>query len=102
MLGDVLFHAQQAAEKCLKALLAWHDVPFRKTHDLEELGRACVGLAPALKTAVDQAVVLTPYAWRFRYPGEVEEPSRGEAVEALQLARNIRSAVAAVIPNLCP
>jgi HEPN domain-containing protein len=29
--GDVMFHAQQAAEKAMKAFLAWHDVPFRKT-----------------------------------------------------------------------
>ncbi len=40
--GDVMFHAQQAAEKCMKAFLAWHDVPFRKTHILEELGQQCV------------------------------------------------------------
>ena len=25
--GDVAFHAQQAAEKALKAFLAWHDRP---------------------------------------------------------------------------
>jgi len=29
--GDAVFHCQQAAEKALKAFLAWHDVPFRKT-----------------------------------------------------------------------
>jgi HEPN domain-containing protein len=26
--GDAVFHAQQAAEKSLKAFLTWHDVPF--------------------------------------------------------------------------
>jgi len=40
--GDVMFHSQQAAEKALKAFLAWHDVPFRKTHNLEDLGRRCM------------------------------------------------------------
>lgn len=39
---DAMFHAQQAAEKVLKAFLAWYDEPFRKTHDLRELGRQCV------------------------------------------------------------
>jgi hypothetical protein len=48
---------------------------------------------------VDRAVILTPYAWRFRYPGEVEEPNRGEAAEALQLAKDLRNAVVAVIPG---
>jgi len=37
--GDVMFHSRQAAEKAMKAFLAWHDVPFRKTHNLEELGQ---------------------------------------------------------------
>ena len=27
--ADAVFHAQQAAEKAMKGLLAWHDVPFR-------------------------------------------------------------------------
>ncbi|GJL54452.1 MAG: hypothetical protein NPIRA02_15840 [Nitrospirales bacterium] len=31
------FHAQQAVEKCLKALLSLHQIPFRKTHDIGEL-----------------------------------------------------------------
>jgi len=35
---DAAFHAQQAAEKSLKALLALHDVAVRKTHDLVGLG----------------------------------------------------------------
>src|SRR2546426_783597 len=34
-----LFHAQQAAEKSLKALLTFHNVAFRKIHDLNKLGR---------------------------------------------------------------
>jgi HEPN domain-containing protein len=46
--GDVMFHAQQAAEKAMKAFLAWHDAPFRKTHNLEELGRQCVALDATL------------------------------------------------------
>lgn len=28
------FHAQQAAEKFLKAFLAWHQIEFPKTHSL--------------------------------------------------------------------
>lgn len=31
------FHAQQAVEKCLKAVLAKHRVEVRKTHDLQVL-----------------------------------------------------------------
>ncbi len=34
LLEDALFHCQQAVEKALKEFLAWHDVPFGKTHSL--------------------------------------------------------------------
>jgi HEPN domain-containing protein len=91
--SDVVFHAQQAAEKVLKAFLAWHDVPFRKTHNLEELGRECVVLDAALRTAVDRAVPLTEYAWKFRYPGEIDQPTTEEAQEALATARALYEAV---------
>jgi len=32
--GDAVFHAQQVAEKTLKAFLVWHGRIFRKTHNL--------------------------------------------------------------------
>lgn len=93
--GDVLFHGQQAAEKSLKAFLAWHDVPFRKTHNIEELGQQCVALDPTLGLVVGQAAPLTEYAWKFRYPGEPDEPTREEAEEALATARNVYEVVLA-------
>jgi HEPN domain-containing protein len=39
-----LFHSQQAAEKALKGFLTWHDVPFRRVHELDELGEQCAGI----------------------------------------------------------
>jgi len=38
-LKSALFHCQQATEKVLKGFLTWHDIAFRKVHDLEELGK---------------------------------------------------------------
>jgi len=96
--ADVVFHAQQAAEKSLKAFLAWHDVPFRKTHNIEELGRTCVALDATLRSIVDRAVPLTEYAWKFRYPGEPGEPSREEAEAALTTARTVYEALASRLP----
>jgi hypothetical protein len=55
------------------------DRPFRKTHSLEEIGEQSLALDPALRPIIDEAVPLTEYAWKFRYPGEMEEPSRTEA-----------------------
>jgi HEPN domain-containing protein len=99
LLGDIVFHCQQAAEKAMKGFLTWHDVPFRKTHSLEEVGEQCLGTDPTLQSLVDRAVPLTDYAWKFRYPGEPEEPSVGEAEEAFAIAREILDAILSRLPT---
>jgi HEPN domain-containing protein len=98
LLDDIVFHAQQAAEKALKGFLTWHDRPFRKTHSLEELGEQSLMLDPALRPIIDRAVPLTEYAWKFRYPGEMEEPSRAEAEDALATAREVYAAIISRLP----
>lgn len=99
-LADVgAFHAQQAAEKSLNAFLHWHDVPFRKTHELEELGRACTEIDPSLEEVMEQVFDLTPFAWRFRYPGEPSQPDPGEVKDALDRARATYDAVAERLPR---
>lgn len=60
--ADAAFHAQQAAEKALKAFLAWHDTPFRKTHDLAALGRAAAQIDDGLAPIARRAARLTEYA----------------------------------------
>jgi len=97
--GDAMFHAQQAVEKALKAFLAWHESPFRKTHDLRELFSACYLADPSLASLGERAEGLTPYAWVFRYPGESEEPERGDAERALGLAREVYEAILARLPE---
>ena len=98
LLDDIVFHCQQAAEKSLKGFLTWHDRPFRKTHSIEELGEQCLQVDPTLKGLIDRAVPLTEYAWKFRYPGEPEEPSQQEAEEALATARQVYAAIVARLP----
>ena len=96
--SDALFHCQQAVEKALKAFLTWHDHPFRKTHDLVELGGRCVALDATLEPSLRTAGPLTEYAWRFRYPGEVDEPAREEAEQSLKVARSVVTAVVQRLP----
>lgn len=96
--GDVMFHSQQAAEKTMKAFLARHDVPFRKTHNIEELGHQCAELDATLGPVADQAAPLTEFAWKFRYPGEPDEPNRAEAEEALESARCVYAAILIRLP----
>jgi HEPN domain-containing protein len=50
--NGAVFHAQQAAEKALKAFLAWHDLPARPTHDLTELLSLCTPIQPEAEDAL--------------------------------------------------
>ena len=98
-LSDAAFHAQQACEKAMKGFLAWHDRPFGKTHNLVELGRACVAIATDLEPMLRKAGPLTEYAWKFRYPGEPDGPSPEEVARALAVAREVREALLARLPG---
>jgi HEPN domain-containing protein len=95
---DTVFHAQQAAEKAMKDFLTWHDQPFRKTHDLGEIGRQCMAIDESLEAVLRRAERLTVYAWAFRYPGDAEAPSAEEAQEALAVAREVVEAMLVRLP----
>lgn len=81
-----VFHSQQEAEKSAKALLALHNVPFRRTHDLQELGNQCAEVEPTLVGVLAEAEDLTDYAVVFRYLDAPHEPDPVEATSALQIA----------------
>lgn len=67
--GIVGFHAQQAVEKSIKAILAASEVPF--PHDLEGLIERCAGAGIEIPVEIaENAGLLTPYAVRHRYGGE--------------------------------
>lgn len=66
--SSVLFHSQQCAEKALKAYLVRHSIPFKKTHDLTYLAKACAVLDKTFLDVIDLAVALTPFATDSRYP----------------------------------
>ena len=49
-----VFHSQQAAEKAIKGFLTFHQIAFRKTHDLTDLGSQCVVVDPGLERFWDR------------------------------------------------
>ena len=95
----VCFHAQQCAEKYLKALLLSRSISFRPVHDLRVLAE----LIPAeieLGLKMGPLFMLTQYAVETRYPEEEEEPiTREEAKQAVAIARKVREAVRANLPK---
>jgi len=98
LLGDAAFHCQQAVEKTLKAFLTWHDRPFRKTHDLVELGAECVAIDAGLEPDLRGTAPLTEYAWRYRYPGDPVDPHESEVRRALDRARDVFVLIVARVP----
>jgi len=81
----VCFHAQQAAEKSLKALLAAHDVCYPWTHDLLELLALVVPRWPAVADLSDEVEGLTLYAVTIRHD-ESEDPTPDDAQAAFRVA----------------
>jgi len=101
LLNDVAFHAQQCAEKAMKALLVHHERPFRKTHNLTELGGAVARLVPERAELMRTASLMTEYAWRFRYPGDLATVSYADALAALDTAERVLAAVMSALPASC-
>ena len=82
------FHAQQCAEKYLKALLLARGQVFPRTHDLAALGDLCQQHSLRMPLPQDTLERLTAYAVQVRYPGE--DPTPDEAREALHIAQAVR------------
>jgi HEPN domain-containing protein len=93
LVEDSLFHCQQAAEKAIKGFLTFHDRPFRKTHDLDELAALCLQIDPSLESALEPVREFTVFAWIFRYPGERAAPPAEECGSLLTLAARVVGAV---------
>ena len=88
LLYSACFHAQQCAEKYLKALLLVKDEEFPKVHDLNTLDDLCGGIGIFLGMDKTDLARLSAYAVMSRYPGE--EPALDEAKEAIETAKTVR------------
>ena len=85
------FHAQQCAEKYLKAFLVQHNLSFRPIHDLEVLLGHIVPISPEFEFVRDLLLLLNDYAVNIRYPGE--SATRDEARAAVKAMRTVRTFV---------
>lgn len=83
------FHAQQAAEKFLKAVLSHKNIAHRKTHDLTELIDQAKDNGIACPPELEELRSLNPYAVEYFYgdlPPEDEEP-----LDAVRVTKNLAS-----------
>jgi len=86
---DWCFHAQQAAEKALKAVYRHHGWTFEYTHDLEELVAGLQRQGLEIPPEVEEGIVLTSFAWEARYPGLGEPVTLQEYRESLRLCEGV-------------
>lgn len=83
------FHAQQCAEKYLKALLQEKNIPFGKTHNLIALLEQLLAVASTWEEARPHLEYLTAFSVLFRYPGEsADKPTARQAVAHCQTFRS--------------
>jgi len=88
LMYGVCFHAQQCAEKYLKAMLVARAKPFPKIHDLSKLSDLCEEAGILVPVSKDLLETLSDFAVAARYPSGV--PSIEDAREALETARAVR------------
>ena len=86
------WHAQQAAEKALKAVLIFLQIDFRRTHDLNVL-RDLLPERWQLKTALPDLKDLNRWAVEARYPEKMREATKAEASTAVEQARSVWTSV---------
>lgn len=88
-LEDLCYHAQQAVEKSLKAILLARVGSFPYIHDLAELVNRIQQAGVQVPEPVRSAVALTEYAVGAQYPGLDEPVTRSDWEEALNMANEV-------------
>lgn len=86
---DLCFHAQQAAEKALKAVYQHYEWEFQYTHDLNKLITGLEQRGLDVPERIIETDVLTRYAWESRYPYIGEPVIEEEYGEAVRFARTV-------------
>jgi len=90
LLEGLCFHAQQAAEKSIKAVLIDRGVSFPRTHNI----RTLLELIPpdiSIPEEIQEAASLTDYAVSSRYPSDLELIGEDEHQKAIHSAKRVVS-----------
>jgi HEPN domain-containing protein len=85
---NLCFHAQQAVEKSLKAVLVLARIEVPNTHSIQRLVQLLPPDTPRHESLVP-AVRLMAYAVSSRYPGENEPVLEDEYREAVEIAEQV-------------
>lgn len=83
-----IYHCQQAAEKAIKAFLAFREIRFERTHDIEVLTSLAARTETGFGDWTTAGQLLTPYAAIYRYPGDMDEPDQSVFIRGSSLPRS--------------
>ncbi|MDY7101038.1 MAG: HEPN domain-containing protein [Actinomycetota bacterium] len=92
------FHAQQAAEKALKALLVHLGIDFPKSHSLGRLS-ALMPTGVEARFDSDALATLDPWAVAGRYPEDIDDPDHVQATRTVDIAADIVEQSRAIIDD---
>jgi len=84
----ICFHAQQCAEKYLKAFLVEKNIRFDRTHDLEELLKNAMNIDPHFEFIKKELEFLNRFSVRVRYPGDFA--SKEEMIRSMKAVKLVR------------
>jgi HEPN domain-containing protein len=85
------FHAQQCAEKYLKARLEEAGIAAGKTHDLAKLLLLILPVEPSWSVLRSELIVLTDFAVDYRYPGS--SATKTDAKDAVKRCGTVRRVI---------
>ncbi len=91
--NSICFHAQQCIEKYLKAWLQEENIPFSKTHDLEELLNLIVPTQSLWNVWQPDFKIISSYAVESRYPGD--SATAKDTEHAIQICDDVRQKIRA-------
>ncbi len=94
----VCFHAQQCAEKVLKALLVFHGYQPQYTHNLVALLASCVDVESSLVDLREECQLLVGYGVHTRYPDEYEVTAE-DTQSAVAALERIRTRILPLMPS---
>lgn len=86
------FHAQQGAEKYIKAFLVFCETFPPKVHGIKELIDLAVTFDPSFEKIRD-AESLTKFAIRSRYPNDFDIEDKKEALDIVNKAKDVKGFV---------
>ena len=93
------FHAQQALEKLLKAVLCFHGIAYRRTHDLAELIDLLKDNGVSCPDQVEQGRRLTPFATVFRYDAlSLDDQASFDRQWVVDCVAEVRKWVEGIVP----